>query len=70
MIDMGVLIGKVHEYVSLIPDYKYKCDWCNERVFYVPADQAYVMGHIYTEMGLREFEISETCEFCFDRMCL
>lgn len=37
-----------------------------EAVFYLPYHKALLPGHIYSEMGLREFKISHCCEYHFD----
>lgn len=68
MIDMSAMVGYVKQEVNSYDNYRHKCWECGERVFYVPADRAYAMGHIYTELGVQEFEISQICEFCFDEM--
>jgi hypothetical protein len=44
------------------------CLFCGMPPFYFPADKAYVKGHIYSEAGLREVQISQVCEHCFDEV--
>jgi len=38
-----------------------------EPVFYVENAKALVAGHIYSENGAEEFEISGMCEYHFDK---
>lgn len=37
-----------------------------EKVFFYPADKAYAPGHIYSDDGVKEFDISRCCEWHFD----
>jgi hypothetical protein len=37
-------------------------------VFYAPGEFATQMGHIYSELGLKEYRISAMCEWCFDEV--
>jgi hypothetical protein len=37
-----------------------------EPIFFVPGRYAVVPGHIYSDAGVREFRITQQCEFHFD----
>lgn len=43
------------------------CLVCKQETFFERHGQALRPGHIYSDAGRREFEISHTCEWCFDR---
>jgi len=46
-----------------------KCFICHHGVFYAPGyDHAELEGQIYSEAGVDEFKISQSCEFCFDKL--
>lgn len=45
-----------------------KCMHGGESVLFFEADKAYGPGHIYSEAGVREFRISNCCEYHFDEM--
>lgn len=48
------------------PTYNKVCIFCKKKVFYVPDFMARMRGHLYSEDGMREFNITRICEFCFD----
>ena len=33
-----------------------------------PFHKAFVPGHVYSDLGVREFKISGLCEWCFDKI--
>ena len=42
------------------------CMNCKHVPFYVPWHEAMIEGHVYSNDGLREINISGLCEYCFD----
>lgn len=56
------------EVQSMAPDSTHHCMACKQKVCYLPYDHGLIKGHIYSEMGISEFEISRFCEFCFDEV--
>ena len=44
------------------------CVICREESFFEQGTKAQRPGHIYSEAGLKEFKISQCCEYCFDGM--
>lgn len=44
------------------------CKRCKQPVFYQAGLFAYQMGHIYSEAGKKEFNITGFCEWCFDEV--
>ena len=47
---------------------KYQCFICGEHTYFDHGDFAIQPGHIYSLAGLREWDISQTCEYCFDEI--
>lgn len=48
--------------------YYLKCSKCRELVIYLPLDHPVGMGHIYSDDGVREYDITRLCEYCFDEI--
>lgn len=46
------------------------CISCSKIPNYLEMDRALEPGHIYSQAGIREFEISQLCEYCFDEATL
>ena len=44
------------------------CIKCLRPPFYFADDHARDEGHIYSTAGVREFGISQYCEYCFDKL--
>lgn len=45
-----------------------QCWKCKEYIIWLPYDHAVFAGHVYTQEGLAEVNISGVCEYCFDEM--
>lgn len=43
-----------------------KCVFCKEPFFFFAADKGLCKGHVYSQAGARETQISGICEYCFD----
>lgn len=43
-----------------------RCPRCKHYPFFVPHDEALLEGHVYSELGMNEVNITGYCEFCFD----
>jgi hypothetical protein len=50
-------------------DYEMRC-LLGEKVYYVPNDKALMPGHIYSTVGMDEWQISKMCEYHFDKATL
>lgn len=46
-------------------EYNVRC-MAGEPVFYYPHTHGLMPGHIYSELGVEEFRISQSCEYHFD----
>ena len=44
------------------------CVECGVGTYYAPGLWATAPGHTYSELGVREFQISRLCEWCFDKI--
>ncbi len=42
------------------------CPKCKHYSFFAPHDEALIEGHVYSQDGLSELQITGYCEFCFD----
>ena len=49
-------------------DEEKRCIYCGKVPYYAPGTFAKEAGHIYSTLGLKEFKISQLCEYCFDDM--
>lgn len=45
-----------------------QCVMCKRSVFVALWNEALIEGHIYSHDGQREFSITRTCEYCFDKI--
>lgn len=43
-----------------------RCPRCQHYPFFAPNDEALIEGHVYSQAGLAEVQITRYCEFCFD----
>lgn len=43
-----------------------KCPSCGHYSFHAPWTHALIEGHVYSNDGVREINITGYCEFCFD----
>lgn len=59
------LLKKIHETRDAAVAEKI-CQVCKQPVFEEMGAEARQPGHLYSEVGIREYEISGCCEFCFD----
>lgn len=46
--------------------YDSTCIRCKELVILLPHNEAVGEGHIYSEAGINEYQITRLCEYCFD----
>lgn len=46
--------------------YQNRC-MAGEKVYYMPYEYGLMPGHIYSELGMDEFRISQSCEYHFDK---
>lgn len=46
--------------------YRRTCVFCRQLVVYLPYDHALAKGHVYSEAGVQEVDITGVCEWCFD----
>ena len=47
-------------------DYDVSCKICKELVIFLPYREAIGEGHIYSQPGVQEYNITQICEYCFD----
>ena len=45
-----------------------KCVYCKQPFLDIPYDHALIEGHVYSENGLKEVNITGICEWCFDEI--
>lgn len=50
------------------PEYRLTCLNCKNKVFFVEHTHALQPGHIYSQLGAKEYHISMMCEYCFDKI--
>jgi len=43
-----------------------QCQRCHHYPFFAPHEEALLEGHVYSQAGMDELQISGYCEFCFD----
>ena len=66
MTDFTEEIHKLKDRAEADESYRLRCLY-GEKVFFAPSHEAVVSGHIYSDDGIREYEISRCCEYHFDK---
>lgn len=66
---IGEKVVYVKDKADATEGYDNRCIHCGDKVFFVEHTEGLVQGHIYSDMGAKEYRISRICEYCFDEVC-
>lgn len=61
------MADQLRQEVEKHPEYDMRCIFCKNKVFFEPDEISRIHGHIYSDSGRREFDLTGICEYCFDK---